>query len=153
MNTKRELTTNDLSELLELYTYLHTEDDSNPNKETIESLWASIQANPDLIYFGIFQGRLVSSCTLSIIPNLTRGCRPYALIENVITHPDYRRKGYGHQVIQSALEASQARNCYKVMLLTGRLDENTFRFYENAGFDRHSKQAFIKKLEQPQTRL
>ena len=36
-------------------------------------------------------------------------------------------------------------HCYKVMLLTGRLDAATFRFYENAGFDRHGKQAFVAK--------
>ena len=34
-------------------------------------------------------------------------------------------------------------NCYKVMLLTGRKDESTFRFYESAGFDRNAKQAFV----------
>ncbi|MDM0009985.1 transposase [Variovorax sp. J22G73] len=34
---------------------------------------------------------------------------------------------------------------YKVMLMTGRKDEATFRFYEAAGFNRDDKQAFIAK--------
>lgn len=34
---------------------------------------------------------------------------------------------------------------YKVMLLTGRKDEGTFKFYESAGFDRHTKQAFVAR--------
>jgi hypothetical protein len=31
------------------------------------------------------------------------------------------------------------------MLLTGRKDEGTYRFYESIGFDRHAKQAFLAK--------
>ena len=33
----------------------------------------------------------------------------------------------------------------KVMLMTGRLNEETFRFYEPVGFDRNAKQAFVIK--------
>jgi hypothetical protein len=31
------------------------------------------------------------------------------------------------------------------MLLTGRKDEGTRRFYEQAGFDPHDKQAFVAR--------
>ncbi len=37
---------------------------------------------------------MVATCTLVVIPNLTRGGTPYALIENVVTHTDHRNKGY-----------------------------------------------------------
>lgn len=36
-------------------------------------------------------------------------------------------------------------DCYKVMLMTGRRDEATLRFYEAAGFSRNAKQAFVAK--------
>ena len=32
--------------------------------------------------------------------------------------------------------------------MTGRKDEHTLRFYEQAGFDRHGKQAFVAKPPQ-----
>jgi GNAT superfamily N-acetyltransferase len=82
---------------------------------------------------------------LSIIPNLTRGCKPYGLVENVVTHRDFRRKGCGTAVLQYALRHAWSRRCYKVMLMTGRKDEGTYQFYESAGFDRHAKQAFLAK--------
>jgi len=108
--------------------------------------WREIQENSRLKCFGVYiDGKLVSSCTLSIIPNLTRGCRPYGLIENVVTHKDFRRKRCGKAVLQYALRHAWRRGCYKVMLMTGRRDEGTYRFYESAGFDRHAKQAFLAK--------
>jgi GNAT superfamily N-acetyltransferase len=90
-------------------------------------------------------GQLVSSCTITVIPNLTRGGRPYGLIENVVTHADHRGRGYARAVLQDALSFAWAQGCYKVMLMTGRKDEATLRFYESAGFDRHGKQAFIAR--------
>jgi GNAT superfamily N-acetyltransferase len=86
---------------------------------------------------------LVSSCTLTIIPNLTRGARPYGLIENVITDQGYRGRGFGTRLLRHALQVAWDRDCYKVMLLTGHKDEGVFRFYEGAGFRRGVKTGFI----------
>ena len=144
----RELSGPDLPALLELYQHLHAEDDPLPPEDEVQEIWAAIQQNPDLRYYGVFEGDvLVSSCTLSVIPNLTRGCRPYGVIENVVTHADFRRRGHGRSVLKHALADAWSRGCYKVMLLTGRKSEATYTFYESAGFDRHAKQAFLAKPE------
>lgn len=140
----RLLQHSDLTDLLELYEHLHRKDEPLPPLADIKSHWAAILANPDLLYFGKFAGdALVSSCTLSLIPNLTRGCRPYGIIENVVTHARHRKKGYGRAVLQHALEFAWTRKCYKVMLLTGRKEEQVYRFYESVGFDRYAKQGFV----------
>ena len=91
------------------------------------------------------EGKLVSSCTIAIVPNLTRGCRPYGVIENVVTLAGFRRQGYGQAVLEHALLWAWKKNCYKVMLLTGRQDKGTLAFYEKAGFDKKAKQAFLAK--------
>jgi GNAT superfamily N-acetyltransferase len=80
-----------------------------------------------------------------IILNLTRGARPYGLIENVVTHPDWRRRGIGTRILKSSLELAWEQDCYKVMLLTGRKDEATLRFYQEAGFEAGVKTGFIAK--------
>jgi len=87
-------------------------------------------------------GALIASCTLVIIPNLTRGARPYGLIENVVTHQDHRRTGLGRAVLSAALESAWNANCYKVMLATGSRREESLRFYEGAGFERGTKAFF-----------
>ncbi|RJQ37685.1 MAG: GNAT family N-acetyltransferase [Dehalococcoidia bacterium] len=143
----REIAEAGLGELLALYGHLHAADDPLPEKARVEALWREIQANPNIKYFGAYDdGKLVSSCAIAIIPNLTRGLRPYAVIENVVTHRDFRRKGYGRAVLKHALDYARSRNCYKVMLMTGRKDEGTFHFYESAGFDRNAKQAFVVRF-------
>lgn len=142
----RHLEIGDLDDLLALYEHLHASDAPRPARPVVEGVWRELVANTTYRYYGVFvEGSLVSSCTLTIVPNLTRGCRPYGLIENVVTHPAHRRRGYAKAILTEALEDSWAANCYKVMLLTGRMDEATFRFYESVGFDRKGKQAFVAK--------
>lgn len=142
----RELRAGELDALLALYQHLHDVDDPLPDSRAIAAIWQKIQADEHLLYFGGFvDNRLAVSCTLTLIPNLTRGCRPYGVIENVVTDADFRRRGYGKAILCHALDVAWAQNCYKVMLMTGRLNEQTFQFYESVGFDRYSKQAFIAK--------
>lgn len=93
-------------------------------------------------------GVLASSCALAVIPNLSRSARPYGVIENVVTHADYRRTGLAHAVLQAALATAWAADCYKVMLATGSQQEATLRFYEQAGFHRGGKAFF--EVRQPE---
>lgn len=144
----RVLNENDLDQLLDLYTHLHSADIESPERQVVEAVWREILANPNYRYFGGIVGRrLISSCTLSVIPNLTRGCSPYGVIENVVTHAQHRNKGCGKAILAHALDSAWSSGCYKVMLLTGRKDEATLRFYQSAGFDGDEKRAFIAKPE------
>ncbi len=142
----RALQPNDLESLLALYEHLHRSDIPLPEHQVVTLTWRELMSNPNYRYFGGFLNeQIISSCTLSVIPNLTRGCMPYGLIENVVTHTAHRNKGYGKSILAHALESAWSSGCYKVMLLTGKKDDATLRFYESAGFDRHAKQAFVAK--------
>ncbi len=139
----RPIAQHELPALLALYHYLHPEDEA-PSDVDLSLVWAQICADDKCHYWGAdLDGELVATCTLTVIPNLTRGGRPYGLIENVVTHPDYRKQGLGSQILAYALKIAWAQNCYKVMLLTGSKREATLRFYENAGFKRGVKTGFI----------
>ena len=142
----REANKNDLKELLELYLYLH--EDSIPNQdEHLENTWKQIMEdkNHHLIVNEV-DGKIVSSCVCVIIPNLTRNVRPYAFVENVVTHADYRKKGYASECLNYARTIAKNENCYKMMLLTGSKKTETLRFYEKAGYNSSDKTAFIQWL-------
>ncbi|MDP5238962.1 GNAT family N-acetyltransferase [Uliginosibacterium sp. 31-16] len=139
----RKLAEADLAALLALYRELHPGDAPLPEAAQVADVWRTILADPRQHCLGGFlDERLVCSCTLVIIPNLTRGGRPYALIENVVTTAAHRGRGYGRAILAHACNIAWQHDCYKVMLQTGRKDDATLAFYESAGFDRTTKQAF-----------
>lgn len=136
----------ELASLLSLYRHLHPADPELAITQEVQQLWQRILSDNHLKYLvAEVAGQIVSTCTLAIIPNLTRGPRPYGLIENVVTHPDFRRKGLGTRVLKAALEMAWGQNCYKVMLLTSRKDEATLRFYQQAGFEAGVKTGFVAR--------
>lgn len=143
--TIREAGPSDLDALLSLYSFLHAED--APPREAAGHAWAAIQADANHhLLLGVEEGFAASSCALVVVPNLTRAARPYALIENVVTHPDFRGRGLATALLRRAAELARESGCYKVMLLTGRRDDATLNFYRGAGFNSEDKTAFIQWL-------
>ena len=143
----REIYENELNELLELYLYLH-EDTIPEVTEYLNSTWKTIiQDKNHHIIVKIADRKIVSSCVCVIIPNLTRNIRPYAFIENVVTHADYRGKGFATECLNYAKEMAEKEGCYKMMLLTSSKEDSTLRFYENAGYNCTDKTAFIRWID------
>ena len=111
------------------------------------STWNQILENNNYhIIIKIIDEKIISSCTCIIIPNLTRNASSYALIENVVTHQDYRGKGYATECLKYAQDLAIQQNCYKIMLLTGSKDKKTLDFYQKAGYNTTDKTAFIRWL-------
>ncbi|MBO5389066.1 MAG: GNAT family N-acetyltransferase [Lachnospiraceae bacterium] len=143
----REIFENELEQLLQLYLYLHEK--SVPEMtEHLKNTWNTIiQDNNHHIIVNEVDGKIVASCVCVIIPNLTRNIRPYAFIENVVTHADHRGKGYATECLNYAKEIAEKTNCYKMMLLTGSKEEKILNFYSNAGYNSSDKTAFIQWIE------
>jgi GNAT superfamily N-acetyltransferase len=132
---------NDLPALLALYRQLHPDDEPASPAVAHNQLELLLRYPGSSILVGIRGDALVATCTLIVIPNLTRGGAPYALIENVVTDARYRKRGYGKLVLEAAMAAAWRHGCYKVMLLTGSKDPATLRFYAEVGFEQ-SKTGF-----------
>ncbi|SFS03953.1 GNAT family N-acetyltransferase [Anaeromicropila populeti] len=143
----REACKNDLKEMLELYLFLHEKNVPEESKH-LEQTWNKIITDSDhhLIVCEI-GGKIVSSCVCVIIPNLTRNVRPYAFIENVVTHEDYRGKGYATDCLNYAKKISEKNKCYKMMLLTGSRESNILSFYKKVGYNSSDKTAFVQWMD------
>lgn len=143
----REAQVEDLPVLLELYLHLHETTVPDPESSAVQAMWRRIADDPwHHILLGCLDGVPVSSCVLAVIPNLTRGPRPYALIENVVTAVGYRGNGYATKLLETAAELARQADCYKIMLLTGSKNPATLEFYRRAGFNSGDKTAFIRWL-------
>lgn len=91
-------------------------------------------------------GKVISTVQMAIIESLTHNIRPFAVIENVVTHIDYRNKGYASALLDKASAIAKERRCYKVFLETGSNKESTLNFYRNNGFEIDKKHSCLKRL-------
>ena len=135
----------DYEQLMELLVQLHRQVAPVDHVRAREVFEATLDREGLFLLVAERDGRLVASCYLNVIPNLTRGARPYALIENVVTDQALRGQGLGQAVMGAAVERAWQAGCYKVMLMTGRKDEAVFSFYRRCGFSGDEKHAFIQR--------
>jgi len=130
----REATDSDLDGIRVLYQHLHPSDPMLSSGDLRDS-WLALLANPSVhCPIAEIDYQLLSTCTLVVVPNLTRSARPYGFVENVVTHAQHRKKGLGTAVLKAALGLAWKCGCYKVMLMTGSRRQETLSFYERAGF-------------------
>ena len=136
----------DILGILELYKELNPDDPLlDTDKATL--VWDKINKSGIIKYIVLEeQNVIISTCSIVVIPNFTRGARAYAVLENVITKKEHRNKGYGKLLIAKAIEHAKENNCYKIMFLSGVKRTEAHRFYERLGFNRHEKVGFVMSL-------
>ncbi|MEK7394539.1 MAG: GNAT family N-acetyltransferase [Fibrobacterota bacterium] len=144
---ERIATKADLAGLLALYRQL-TPEDPLLDASRAQAIWKAIETNDDLRYFVAVDGqKLVSTCNIAIVPNLTRNGASWAVIENVVTDEAYRRQGVGKRLMERAIEFAKSRGCYKVCLLSNSTRAGAHKFYEELGFSGTAKVGFYLKLK------
>ncbi|MBD8890658.1 GNAT family N-acetyltransferase [Roseibium litorale] len=132
----------DLEGVLALFRQLNP-GDPILDPEMARSTWIRLLSSGfTTMFVAEVDGLPAACCTLAIIPNLSRGARPYGVIENVVTDADHRRKGLGHAVLHAARDLAWQEGCYKLLLATGSKKESTLRFYKTAGFNTGNKTYF-----------
>jgi GNAT superfamily N-acetyltransferase len=132
----RPAATTDLESLLGLYRQLNPGDPAL-DRSRADDRFAAMLALPGMtVFMGFLDETPASTATLIVVPNLTRNGASYALIENVVTHRDHRKRGHAGALVRHAIDAAWDAGCYKVMLLTGSKEPSTLRFYESCGFRR-----------------
>ncbi|WP_460661951.1 GNAT family N-acetyltransferase [Kribbella swartbergensis] len=119
---------------MRLYRQLHPGDPVRRDGGDAD-VFAGILRTPGLRLFVLDDhGLVVATTYLNVIPNLTRGAAPYAVIENVVVDADRRGRGLGKRIMAGTLQAAKDAGCYKVMLMTGSRKVSTHAFYKACGF-------------------
>jgi GNAT superfamily N-acetyltransferase len=141
----REAKGQDFPGVMRLYRQLQPDDPVLTDGRD-EAAFHRILETPGLTIFVLeSDSRIVATCYLNVIPNITRSARPYAIIENVVTDEDLRGQGCGKLVLEHALSAAWAEGCYKAMLQTGSKRESTHSFYRSCGFSADDKTGYVAR--------
>ena len=150
MPKARLAVSSDIEGLIELFEHAPVSPVATPI-EVARSIWTeTLTRDGTQVFVSEEDQKIVSTCMLITVPNLLREGRKHAFIENVVTHNDYRRRGHGTAVIQSALESAWTQDCFQVMLQTGRQDPAVHEFYQGLGFQSGSRVAYAVRRKDPE---
>lgn len=143
----REAEAPDLEELLLLYSVLYGKNVLKKDKE-MERIWNRMLTDQHYhVIVAEEDDRIVSTCTCVIIQNLTFEHRPYAIVENIVTHSEYRAQGLATACLQEAKSIASEAGCYKITLSTASKLPSTHKFYEKLGYNKESLTAFTQWLD------
>jgi GNAT superfamily N-acetyltransferase len=149
MPDARRARADDLARLLALYRVSEVSAAAEPI-EHAESIWAQTLSRDGLtVFVAESEAKIVATCMLITAPNLLRSGRQHAFLENVVTHPDVRGRGYGRKVVLAALTAAWEQDCHHVFLQSGRADPRVHRFYERCGFEPGVRTAYVARRPDP----
>jgi GNAT superfamily N-acetyltransferase len=134
MPSARPAQATDLASLLELFSVGDVSAHAEP-AERAERIWLEMLSHDGVaVFVSAMNSKIVATCMLITAPNLLRGGQRHGILENVVTHPEFQGQGHGRAVVEAALAAAWARDCYHVLMQSGRKDPRVHRFYERCGF-------------------
>lgn len=77
---------------------------------------------------------------------LMRDCRPFMVMESLIVHTDWRRKGIGRLLLQSLEEIARERNCSVIQFCASSFRTDSHSFYTACGYAPGESEGFRKFL-------
>ena len=135
----------DLPSLLALFAVSEVSASADPRKRA-EDIWQETLAQPGVhVFVSSDRERIAATCMLITVPNLLRGGRRHAFLENVVAHPEMRGQGHGKAVVQAALAQAWASDCHHVLMQSGRADPRVHAFYEALGFEPGLRVAYVAR--------
>ena len=95
----------------------------------------TLQADPrSTLYVLERDGQVIGSLTLYILPNLSHGARPAAIVENVVIDRHAHRGGHGKMLMDFAEDQARKAGCYKVALTSNKRRTGAHAFYRALGY-------------------
>ncbi|QUQ63832.1 GNAT family N-acetyltransferase [Kutzneria sp. CA-103260] len=129
----------DLPALLALYAELHPADPTLTPAVALRA-WRAIEAQAGrTVLLAEVDAVAVGTVDCTTLPNLTRGARPFMLVENVVVTASRRRSGIGSALLDATVALARETDCYKIQLLSRGTRLDAHAFYEARGFQTVAK--------------
>jgi GNAT superfamily N-acetyltransferase len=141
----RSASRDDFEAISRLYAQLNVDDPPVTGPEYIQVFEQILNREGLDILLLELDGEVLGATYLNLIPNLSRGGRPYAVIENVVVAAHRRGEKLGRRLMDATLERAWAAGCYKAMLQTGSKTPNTHAFYRACGFADDVRTAYLAR--------
>jgi ribosomal protein S18 acetylase RimI-like enzyme len=142
----------DVERVMALLALLALEPQPAADPARLARVWTDIFAQRGRTLFLAEDGtELVGTLDSIVVPNLTRGARPYLVVENVIVAPAHRRRGIGAALLDTAVAHAVAAGCYKLQLISANTRPQAHEFYQRAGFS-STAQGYRRYLTSATTR-
>jgi N-acetylglutamate synthase-like GNAT family acetyltransferase len=87
---------------------------------------------------------IIATALLCLCQDVMFNNQPFAIVENVIVHSQYKREGVGKSMMDYIEDFCLQQNCSKIMLLTSNENRNARDFYTAMGYDPDAKIGFVK---------
>ncbi len=137
MNTEVSLATiDDIESLSSLLTVLFEQDiEFEPNDKKQKSGLTKIIDNPDVGEILIIksENRIIGMVSLLFSISTVLGGK-VAVLEDMVIHPDFRKKGHGTKLLNSAIDWAKENGILRITLLTDFDNEVAINYYKNNGF-------------------
>lgn len=136
----RQATEEDIPRILELYRELaittsEVELSRSPSPDDCRRVLAEICAAPGHeLLVAEDQGHVVGTMVLLIVPDLSHGACPWALVENLVIGHEQRRRGFGRLLMDYAMARARDAGCYRIVLSSDKRRHEAHRFYRSLGF-------------------
>jgi glucosamine-phosphate N-acetyltransferase len=126
--TIRKLTSSDYEPFLHLIQDFR---DTTFTENQFKDILSAIQCTSDILVLEL-SGSLIATGTVFYEQKFIFNCAKLAHIEDVCVKKEYRRMGYGKQIVDSLIQSAKQKGCYKITLdcATANVD-----FYTASGFE------------------
>ena len=126
----------DLPELVVLLNDLFTQDiefvpDWEKQKNGLEAILINPEIGEILVLKG--DGKILGMVSLLYSVSTALGGK-VAILEDMIIHQDYRKQGFGKELLGEAIRFSKERNCLRLTLLTDFNNDPAISFYQQFEF-------------------
>lgn len=141
----RDIQEQDLQEISNLYSqFWGEESDASAMKMNLHELKEKGQ---HVFLCATNEGRIVGTIMGVVCGELYGTCRPFLVMENLVTDKNYRNNGVGRSLLREFERVGSQRNCSQIIFITERNREEAISFYKVMGYNAESHIGFKKSLE------